>query len=108
MAYEAILLDIKDGVATITLNRPEKLNAFSPRMTAELYGAFAELENNDDARVIVVTGTGRAFSAGADLSSDGSTFNADARRTRGEMPQARPIRPWEMKKPTIAAINGPS
>jgi len=108
MAYEAILLDISEGVATITLNRPEKLNAFSGRMSAELYGAFADLDKNDDVRVIVVTGAGRAFSAGADLSSGGSTFNADARQTRGDMPQAAPIRPWEMKKPIIAAINGPA
>ncbi len=109
MAYTAILVDSKEGVATITLNRPEKLNAFNAAMSAELYQAFADLDNNDEVRVIIVTGAGRAFSAGADLSSaGGDTFNADKRAARGEMPRRAPVRPWNMKKPIIAAINGPA
>lgn len=108
MAYEQILVDIKDGVATITLNRPERLNAYTAQMGAELHQAFAELDANDDARVIVVTGAGRAFCAGADLSArGGATFD------RRDQPEAAPaerraIRPWNVKKPIIAAINGPA
>ena len=68
-----------DQIAIITLNRPEKLNAFSGTMAADLYASFAEYDKDDDVRVIVVTGAGRAFSAGADLSSGGNTFDADAR-----------------------------
>ncbi len=110
MAYEQIELSIKDKVATITLNRPEKLNAYTAQMGAELHQAFAELDDNDDARAIVVTGKGRAFCAGADLSSGGGTFD---RRERGSTQQGaaqmeRAIRPWNMKKPIIAAINGPA
>ncbi|HXW84879.1 MAG TPA: enoyl-CoA hydratase-related protein [Candidatus Binataceae bacterium] len=109
MAYRDILLETKDGIATITLNRPQKLNAFSANMSSELYEAFAELDNNDDVRVIIVTGAGRAFSAGADLApGGGDTFNSDARRERGEMARARTVAPWNMKKPIIAAINGPA
>jgi enoyl-CoA hydratase/carnithine racemase len=109
MAYTAILVDIKQGVATITLNRPEKLNAFNAAMGAELYQAFAELDGDDNVRVIVVTGAGRAFSAGADLSGGGGdTFNADKRAERGETPRRPAVRPWNMKKPIIAAINGPA
>lgn len=109
MGYSAILLDIADGVATITLNRPEKLNAYNPAMGAELHQAFAALDSDDGVRVIVVTGAGRAFCAGADLSSSGGdTFNYDKRRERGEIREAPAIRPWNMKKPIIAAINGPA
>lgn len=110
MAYEQIEVAIKDKVATITLNRPEKLNAYTAQMGVELHRAFAELDGNDDARVIVVTGKGRAFCAGADLSTGGATFD---RRERGSTQQgaaapAREIRPWNMNKPIIAAINGPA
>lgn len=109
MAYSAILVEIKEGVATITLNRPQKLNAFNNAMSTELYQAFAELDGVDEVRVIIVTGAGRAFSAGADLSAaGGDTFNADRRTERGEMPRRAVVRPWNMKKPIIAAINGPA
>ena len=109
MAYKDILVDLKDGVATITLNRPEKLNSFNNNMSTELYDAFGQLDVNDDVRVIVVTGAGRAFSAGADLSAaGGDTFNSDSRRERGEMPRSRPVAPWNVRKPIIAAINGPA
>ena len=109
MAYSAILVDVANGVATITLNRPEKLNAYNAAMGAELHQAFAALDNDDSVRVIVVTGAGRAFCAGADLSgAGGDTFNYDKRRERGEIREAPAIRPWNMKKPIIAAINGPA
>jgi len=107
MASEHILKEVKDGVATVTLNRPEKLNAFTGTMAADLYKSFAEYDKDDDVRVIVVTGAGRAFSAGADLSSGGNTFDADARAERRERP-APAIRPWNVRKPIIAAINGPA
>ncbi len=109
MAYEQILVDLENNVATVTFNRPEKLNAYTAQMGAELHQAFAELDENDDARVIVVTGAGRAFCAGADLSArGGATF--DRRDQSQEPPPAarREIRPWNMKKPIIAAINGPA
>ncbi len=107
MASGHVLKEVNDGVATVTLNRPEKLNAFSGTMAAELYGAFAEYDKDDDVRVIVVTGAGRAFSAGADLSGGGNTFDADARKERRQRP-APVIRPWNVRKPIIAAINGPA
>jgi len=109
MAYSALLVEITNGVATITLNRPEKLNAYNAAMGAELSLAFATLDGDDQVRVIVVTGAGRAFCAGADLSTaGGDTFNYDKRRERGELREAPAIRPWNMKKPIIAAINGPA
>jgi enoyl-CoA hydratase/carnithine racemase len=109
MAYEQILVDLKDGVATITLNRPEKLNAYTATMGAELHQAFAELDGNDAARVIVVTGAGRAFCAGADLSSGGGTFDRGRTGSQQQPARAEPeVRPWNMKKPIIAAINGPA
>ncbi len=107
MASGHILREVKDGIATVTLNRPEKLNAFSGTMAAELYASFAEYDKDDDVRVIVVTGAGRAFSAGADLSGGGNTFDADARAERRDRP-APAIRPWNVRKPIIAAINGPA
>ncbi len=108
MAYEQILLDIKDSVATITLNRPERLNAYTGVMGAEIHQAFSELDNNDDVRVIGVTGAGRAFCAGADLSGGGGTFDRSPEEQK-RRERARPaLRPWNMKKPIIAAINGPA
>lgn len=104
MAYEQIAVDIQDRVATITLNRPEKLNAYTATMGAELHEAFADLDENDDVRVIVVTGAGRAFCAGADLSGGGSTF--DRTGHEAEPAPRRAVRPWNMKKPIIGAING--
>lgn len=107
MAYEQILVDIKDGIATITLNRPEKLNAYTAQMGVEIHQAFGELDQNDDVRVIVVTGQGRAFCAGADLSIGGGTFDRRERKEDSSLEHA-PIKPWNMKKPIIGAINGPA
>lgn len=109
MPYSTLLVDIKNGVATITLNRPEKLNAYNATMGAELAQAFKTLDADDSVRVIVVTGAGRAFCAGADLSgAGGDTFNYDKRRERGEVEDTHAVRPWNLKKPIIAAINGPA
>jgi enoyl-CoA hydratase/carnithine racemase len=105
MQFEEIQVDIKDSIATLTLNRPEKLNAMTGQMGEELYRAYSELDNNDDVRVIIVTGAGRAFCAGADLSAGGKTFDKPDNFSTGDAPR---LRPWNMSKPIIAAINGPA
>src|SRR5437763_10560472 len=75
MAYEQILHEVVDGVLTITLDRPEKLNAFTPTMMRELIDAFERADADDAVRAVIVTGAGRAFCAGADLGSGGGTFD---------------------------------
>jgi enoyl-CoA hydratase/carnithine racemase len=103
--YTAILTKVEDGVATIWLNRPEHRNAFSAAMREELYAALAAFEADDGIRVIVVTGAGRYFSAGADLSSGGSTFSGS--RDSAPASQGRPPVPaWQLRTPVIAAMNG--
>jgi len=106
MAYETILLDVKDRVATITLNRPERLNAWTEQMGLELGDALVACNQNDAVRAILVTGTGRAFCAGADLGGGGSTFSAPSEQARELSPRPKPILPWQIDKPVIAAING--
>ncbi|MGC2781727.1 MAG: crotonase/enoyl-CoA hydratase family protein, partial [Bradyrhizobium sp.] len=124
MAYETILYDVADKILTITLNRPEKLNAFTPIMQRELIDAFDRADKDDDVRAIIVTGSGRAFCAGADLSSGADTFDRDARRgpvkrhadgsTDYSDPQVRDgggqvtLRIFKSLKPVIAAVNGPA
>ena len=103
MTYGPVSVEISDRIATMTLNRPEKLNAYSPAMGVGITEAFCDLDENDDVRVIVVTGAGRAFCAGQDLSSGGDTFD---RRKHPRAERGRSIRPWNMHKPIIAAING--
>ncbi|HLY38725.1 MAG TPA: crotonase/enoyl-CoA hydratase family protein [Candidatus Binatia bacterium] len=109
MNYEQILYDIADGLLTITLNRPEKLNAFTTRMMHEILDAFERADADDAVRAIIVTGAGRAFCAGADLSSGGGTFHApeaiEEHRDGGGLVT---LRIYESKKPVIAAINGPA
>ena len=98
------LFDLKDGVATITLNRPERMNAWTAQMGAEINGHLVRCDEDDEVRAVVVTGAGRAFCAGADLERGGETFAGG-----GADPTARPrrvIQPWEVRKPIIAAING--
>ena len=102
-----LLTDISDSIATITFNRPDKLNALTDQMTLELARTFVELDNNDAVRVIIVTGAGRAFCAGADVSSGADAFGDQARQGF-EGPQSILMQPWNMKKPVIAAINGPA
>ena len=75
MKYEEIKTSVADRVATITLNRPDKLNAYTARMQEELIDAFAGADQDDEVRAVVVTGAGRAFCAGADLSAGRGTFN---------------------------------
>src|SRR4029078_7571641 len=79
MAYEQILYEVQDRILTITLNRPDKLNAFTGKMQQELIDAFDQADKDDDIRCIIITGAGRGFCAGADLSSGGSTFDRAAR-----------------------------
>src|SRR6516164_1635490 len=74
--YRTLLLDVSDSVALITLNRPEQLNAFTPRMGLELGHAFTTLDRSEDVRAIVVTGAGRAFCSGAALDREASSFRA--------------------------------
>jgi enoyl-CoA hydratase/carnithine racemase len=101
----AVLFDVADGVATITFNRPEKLNALNGEMLASLAAAYAQCDADDAVRVVVLTGAGRAFSSGADLSRNGGAFAAPT--DLGTF-RSSPPRPWafEIRKPVIAAING--
>jgi enoyl-CoA hydratase/carnithine racemase len=114
MAYTEILLEIADGVALVTLNRPERLNAYTPTMGRELSEAFAACDEDDAVRAIVVTGAGRAFCAGADLARGGATFDREAAaeyQAPADRPWEKPRRavaPWDVRKPIIAAINGPA
>ena len=114
MAFEQIRYDAVDGVATVTLNRPEKLNAVTSVLLRELHSAFDEADADDAVRAVIVTGAGRAFCAGADLSAGTQAFD----RSRRERPEAGDehrdggglvtLRIYDMKKPVIAAINGPA
>ncbi len=125
MAYEQIRYGVRDRIATITLNRPERLNAWTPRMGQELYAAFANAAADDDVRVIVVTGAGRGFCAGADMQNLRDIQTGSSPATAGE--SAVPVRPeraasiaplhpaldtpyaypQSIPKPVLAAINGP-
>ncbi len=113
MSYSTIQYDVEDGILTLTLSRPEKLNAFTREMLSEMLDAFDRADADDDVRCIIVTGAGRAFCAGADLSAGGATFNADGRADResGLHPDGGGVltlRIYELKKPIIAAVNGPA
>ncbi|MEW9549235.1 enoyl-CoA hydratase-related protein [Nonomuraea sp. NPDC050783] len=113
MAFTEIAYDLADRVATLTLCRPERLNAFTPTMRAELIEAFDRADADDEVRAVVVTGAGRAFCAGADLGGGGGTFS---HRERGESVDGAPrdgggtvaLRVARSLKPVIAAINGPA
>jgi enoyl-CoA hydratase/carnithine racemase len=111
MDYEQITCETSDGVLTITLNRPERLNAWTAQMGWELRTAFDSADDDDEVRAIIVTGAGRGFCAGADLASGADTFDyrkhkstGPARDNGGEFT----LRVFESTKPVIAAINGPA
>ena len=113
MAYSTILYEVEDNVLTLTLNRPDKLNAFTRDMMHELINAFDKADEDDNVRAIIITGAGRGFCAGADLSVGADTFNADVREDRESGLQRDgggllTLRIFESKKPVIAAINGPA
>ncbi len=113
MSYETLLYEVDNGVATITLNRPDRLNAFNRTMGDELIALFDQIDADDDVRVVIMTGAGRGFCAGADLESGGDTFDAGARgrdpkkvnRDGGGLVS---LRIFQLTKPIIAAINGPA
>lgn len=124
MSFNCILYSITDNILTITLNRPEQMNAFTVEMAHELIRAFEQADADDEVRVIVVTGAGKAFCAGMDLSGDGNVFGLDesltptlhdmqerldapeieagVRDTGGQLTLAI----YACRKPVIAAING--
>jgi enoyl-CoA hydratase/carnithine racemase len=109
MPFSAIRYDVADGVCTVTLNRPDRLNAVTPTMVNELREAGDRADADDAVRAVIVTGAGRAFCAGADLGSGGATFDysraAEDHRDGGGTVT---LRIFDMKKPVIAAINGPA
>ena len=112
MSYEQITTETADGVLTITLNRPDRLNAWTPTMGAELIAAFDVADGDDAVRAIIVTGAGRGFCAGADLQAGGSTFDWRERQDGDAVPRDGggqfTLRVFDSTKPVIAAINGPA
>ncbi len=111
MDYEQITTELAEGVLTITLNRPERLNAWTAQMGLELRAAFDRADADDEVRAVVVTGAGRGFCAGADLASGGDTFDYRQRESAGpprDNGGELTLRIFESKKPVIAAINGPA
>ncbi len=105
-AYETLLLDVKDRVATLTLSRPDRMNAWTSRMARELSNALTACNEDDGVRVVVLTGAGRAFCAGADLGGRAETFATPAPRGDRPRPPRPQVFPWQIDKPVIAAING--
>ena len=104
MGDEAVTVDVADRVAVITLNRPDRLNAFTGAMGDQLGRAYAACDDDDSIRAVIVTGSGRAFCAGVDMERGGDTFAAPS----SDEFTASPVRPpaWEVRKPVLAAING--
>jgi enoyl-CoA hydratase/carnithine racemase len=103
MEYEHIRFAVDEQVATITLYRPERMNAYTSRMGVELRDALRTIDERDDIRVGIVTGAGRAFCAGADLEGGGKIFSE---REAPEAPPPPAPPPWAIRKPIIGAING--
>lgn len=120
MSWNNIKLNVENDVATVTLSRPEKLNALTAEMIHELVEVLDQCDSNDDVKAIIVTGDGRAFCAGADISGGSESFadvnNDDARRPDGRIDYSSEavrdlggfitLRLYDMKKPVIGAING--
>jgi len=110
--FQEILYSVDGPVATITLNRPDKMNAFTNRMLKEMIAAFDRTDADDDVRAVIVTGAGRAFCAGADLSGGGETFSKGGSDVAAKSGVVRDggglvaLRVFESKKPVIGAING--
>ena len=110
--FEEIITELADRVLTITLNRPDRLNAWTATMGRELIEAFDLADADDEVRAIIVTGAGRGFCAGADLGAGGETFDYRARGSTDPVPRDNggqfTLRIFESTKPVIAAINGPA
>ncbi len=115
-SFETITLVVEDGIATITLNRPDRMNAFTVTMMEELIAAFDRTDADDAVRAVIVTGAGRAFCAGADLSAGAETFDYAKHKGNAPDPLASGVnrdgggmvalRIFRSLKPVIAAING--
>jgi enoyl-CoA hydratase/carnithine racemase len=109
VSFEHVRYAVTDGIATLTLHRPDRLNAVDSRMLGEMIAALDRADDDDAVRAVIVTGAGRAFCAGADLSSGGRTFapesTAEEHRDGGGQVT---LRLFDLKKPVIAAINGPA
>lgn len=114
--YEQVRYEVRDGVALLTLSRPDRLNAFTPRMASEVMDVADRVDADDSVRGVVVTGDGRAFCAGADLARGGETFDlTSVADRRGESSGAPAdlggvvvLRLHRSVKPWVAAINGPA
>jgi len=114
LSYEQIIYDVEENILTITLNRPDKLNAFTQKMMVEIIDALDRADADDDVRAIIFTGAGRGYCAGADLSAGGKTFDFKEREDREYADSQRDgggrvtLRMFESNKPIIGAINGPA
>ena len=114
MDYTQITYDVADSIATITLNRPDRLNAFTGTMMYEMISAFDQVDGDDDVRAVIVTGAGRGFCAGADLGGGGDTFASGGSDVQTDAGVPRDgggmltLRIFECTKPVIGAINGAS
>lgn len=112
MEFQDITYDVSDGIATITLHRPDKMNAFTGRMMHEIISALDQTDADDDVKVVIFTGSGRAYCAGADLSSGGETFakgGSDVQTKQGVPRDGGglvSLRIFNSLKPVIGAING--
>lgn len=117
MDYQQIIYDVDEGILTLTLNRPDKLNAFTGQMMTEMIDALDRADADDNVKAIIVTGAGRGFCAGADLSSGANTFDADAAAVEATRAEKKSIadggglltlRIFDCMKPIISACNGPA
>lgn len=117
VALETMRCECSEGVLTLTLNRPDRLNAFNPQMGFDWFTALDRVDSEDDVRVVIVTGEGRGFCAGADLSSGADTFNPgggneyaepDGPAERRDLGGRVTLRIFQCQKPIIAAVNGPA
>jgi enoyl-CoA hydratase/carnithine racemase len=117
MNYETLRYEVQDRILTITLNRPERMNAFTGRMCDELLAAFDQADADDNVKVVIVTGAGKAFCAGADLERGGETWGkhseylakqAQTQKYVGDGGGQVTRRIYDFNKPVIAAINGPA
>lgn len=110
--YKLIIVEKKDGVAKITMNRPDKLNALMSEMNFEIISALRDLDLDDSVRVVILTGAGRAFSAGGDINQMQEKYykldGLELRRTLQQGVKTVVSTIWNMEKPIIAAVNGPA
>jgi enoyl-CoA hydratase/carnithine racemase len=107
--YEQIRYEVQDKVLTLTLNRPDRLNAFTPEMAGELIDAYDRADADDEVRAIVLTGAGRGFCAGADLKrAQGATFDYADEADHEDKGGRVSLRAFESRKPIIVAFNGPA